>query len=101
MNPPGYLNNEYYRDNYLTVTNITMPGLLRLIIIGLIVWLAYRLIKRWQSSLSSSKSDTPSEIETMVQCQHCGLHIPKKEAIESHNEYYCSREHQRLSQDDS
>jgi len=37
--------------------------------------------------------------DNMVACQHCGLHIPKTEAIESDGIYYCSREHALKSND--
>ncbi len=32
----------------------------------------------------------------MVQCVHCGVHLPKPEAIFDEPNFYCCEEHQRL-----
>ncbi|MEN3367798.1 MAG: uncharacterized protein V7606_5072 [Burkholderiales bacterium] len=37
------------------------------------------------------------EIEPMVQCVHCGVHIPVSESVvDSQGSAYCSDEHRRL-----
>jgi uncharacterized protein len=28
-----------------------------------------------------------------VQCAHCGLHLPREEALQSGNRYFCSQAH--------
>lgn len=74
--------------------------LIRILIIALVAWLLLRMIKNWANRAAQKQKDRRSQVETMVRCQHCGLHVPKKEALESDNKYYCSREHLRLHQDD-
>jgi len=32
----------------------------------------------------------------MVKCAHCGVNLPRSEAIFSKGEFYCSVEHQKL-----
>lgn len=33
--------------------------------------------------------------EDMVDCAHCGVHLPRGEVIESGTRYFCSAEHER------
>lgn len=75
--------------------------LIRILLIALVIWLLLRMLKNWANKKNLSRNTPPEELETMVRCQHCGLHVPKNEAMESDNKYYCSQEHLRLHQDDS
>ncbi|NGM87008.1 hypothetical protein G5B35_06740 [Parapusillimonas sp. SGNA-6] len=34
--------------------------------------------------------------EAMVQCEHCGIHMPRSEAVLSQGRIWCSVEHARL-----
>ena len=34
-----------------------------------------------------------AEIEQMVACAHCGLHLPRAEALEHAHRHYCCAEH--------
>jgi len=36
------------------------------------------------------------EIEQMVACAHCGLHVPESESVRGAGEFFCSDEHRRL-----
>lgn len=36
--------------------------------------------------------------QDMVECAHCGLHLPRSEAIEAAGRSYCSAEHRTLAQ---
>ena len=36
-----------------------------------------------------------SQTEDMVDCAHCGLHLPRGEGIVSGTRYFCSAEHER------
>lgn len=42
---------------------------------------------------ASSAPDTP---ESMVRCAHCGIHLPRSEALLLNNETWCSKEHAAL-----
>ena len=74
--------------------------LIRILLIALVAWLLLRMLKNWANKKNLSRKKTPGEIQTMVPCEHCGLHIPKNEALQSDNRYYCSQEHLRLHQDE-
>lgn len=36
------------------------------------------------------------EIEQMVACAHCGVHVPESEGVTSGGRFFCSEEHRRL-----
>lgn len=38
----------------------------------------------------------PESAEDMVNCAHCGVYLPKSEAISSQQKYFCSHEHCNL-----
>lgn len=69
-------------------------GLIRFLLIVIVIWLAYNYIKRWLNSPSQKpRARKPKQVETIVACHKCGLHIPQHEAIESRGNYYCSESH--------
>ena len=72
-----------------------MGKLLVLIGLGLAVYL---LIKSYQRKLGQPGSAAPAERgpEDMVKCAHCGVNLPRSEAIFSRGEFFCTPEHQRL-----
>jgi uncharacterized protein len=35
-------------------------------------------------------------VEDMVKCAHCGVNLPRSEAIYSGGEFFCTPEHQKL-----
>ncbi|MCW8829295.1 MAG: PP0621 family protein [Gammaproteobacteria bacterium] len=69
-------------------------NLIRLAIIGLIVWLLYRMFYRMLNKPKPQqkvKQQAPSH--NMVKCAHCGIHIPTNEALHHNGHDYCSPEH--------
>lgn len=78
-------------------------GLFRLLIILAIAFLAYRLFRTWQRSIARSsqgpKPKTNKQVENVVRCHHCQLHIPEAEAIQQNGRYYCSQQHLQQDQD--
>lgn len=41
---------------------------------------------------------TPQQPESMVRCEHCGIHLPRSEAVQTGGRIWCSQEHARLGQ---
>jgi len=70
-------------------------NLIRLIVIALVFWLLYRMIQRMLAKPESKKPASPRVGTDMVRCAHCGIHIPKNEALQSDRFYYCSEEHRQ------
>jgi uncharacterized protein len=69
-----------------------MGYLLRLFIIALLIWLAYRFIRKL---VEPARGTDPGKLrgEEMVRCEVCGLHVPRKSALRRDDRYYCSQEH--------
>lgn len=44
------------------------------------------------------KSSAPPS-ESMVACAHCGINVPRSEALESSRGFFCSEEHRRAGSD--
>ena len=38
----------------------------------------------------------PKSPETMVRCAHCGIYLPRSDALLSNGETWCSQEHAKL-----
>ncbi|MGD2117458.1 MAG: PP0621 family protein [Chromatiales bacterium] len=66
------------------------------------VWLIVR-------HLASSRKSARPEIKTgkkkvitgnMVECAHCGLHLPEEEAVSRHGKFYCSEQHADIDDPD-
>lgn len=43
----------------------------------------------------SSERPPDQKAEDMVDCAHCGVHLPRGEGIVSGSRYFCSAEHER------
>lgn len=68
----------------------------KLIFYIIIAILIYWVIKNRQSKKEKAQTLLES-VEDMVSCTHCGVHLPKSEAITSpNNKYFCCTEHRNL-----
>lgn len=38
----------------------------------------------------------PKSVESMVRCAHCGIHLPRSEALLHNGQTWCNAEHARL-----
>ncbi|WP_304056396.1 PP0621 family protein [Nitrosomonas communis] len=63
-----------------------------LIIVALLIYWGIKNLSRVKKQPTKSKN----EIEDMVRCAHCGLHIPRSESITADNKFFCSTEHRQL-----
>lgn len=71
-----------------------MLKILLLIAIGFIV---FAIFKAYQRSLQKTPpSARESAVEDMVKCAHCGVNLPRSEAILSGGDFFCTPEHKRL-----
>ncbi|MBA3022696.1 MAG: hypothetical protein KJ572_09190 [Gammaproteobacteria bacterium] len=67
----------------------------RLIFLVVAIALVFWLLRRFRRPPSESKD--ASQPEDMVSCAHCGLNLPKSEALSSGDDYYCCEAHRRIS----
>jgi uncharacterized protein len=54
---------------------------------------AERPAQQRRASAGGSDRDSGRDSEPMVQCAHCGVHLPRGDAITWHGLHYCSRSH--------
>ncbi|HEX5686363.1 MAG TPA: PP0621 family protein [Ideonella sp.] len=63
-----------------------------IVVIALMLWFG----KGRGGGAASQRRRTPGP-EAMVSCAHCGLHLPRPDALEGEGgRHYCSVEHRRL-----
>ena len=74
-------------------------GLIRIIVIALIIYLLIQIFKRWSANKASKTPQQQGEQKLMVKCDVCQLHIPKSEALQREEKYYCSQNHYDGKQD--
>jgi uncharacterized protein len=56
--------------------------------IGLVVWILIRLAKGPSLAKKPQK-----KVDEMVRCSRCGIFVPRGEAIQHGEHYYCCQEH--------
>ena len=68
--------------------------ILLLLVIGFVIWALFRA---YQRSLNNPSTPSRSQtVEDMVKCAHCGVNLPRSEAIYSGGVFYCTPEHKQL-----
>lgn len=69
------------------------------VVLGVFWWLRSRAEARHDEAARPSRSSRPANApdkgsaEAMVQCAHCGVHLPRSEAIAWRGLHYCRRSH--------
>lgn len=71
-----------------------MGKILLLLLVGLA---AYLILRTYRRSLDAPpRSGRGQAVEDMVRCAHCGVNLPRSEAIFSGGDFYCTPEHREL-----
>ena len=53
--------------------------------------------QRQAGSKKKAQADAaPPVLESMVRCAHCGIHLPRSEALLQNGQTWCSADHARL-----
>ena len=73
-------------------------NLLRILLIALAVWIVILLIRNARARKQASDQRPKKQVEDMVECAHCGVHLPENEAIQDGDKYFCSESHRQQSQ---
>ncbi len=64
--------------------------LLLLLVVAAVLWLL-----RSKSRPDPSSASPPSGREEMLACAHCGLHLPRSEALSGPDGVFCGEAHRR------
>ena len=70
-----------------------MSKVLFFLLAGIALYAFLRWQKRVGNAKRSSAQRPPPVAELMVACSHCGLNIPKSEALTQGARHYCSEDH--------
>jgi uncharacterized protein len=73
-----------------------MKFLFLLLLALVVIWAVKR--SRVKPPAGSAQAPSPSPTE-MVACAHCGIHLPRAEAVSGQKGLYCSTEHRSAAQD--
>lgn len=70
----------------------------RLVFLGLIIWLVIYLVKRNMRPFNTTQPNTEKtadkeNIQNMVQCAACAVHLPRSEALLVNDNFYCCKAH--------
>lgn len=65
----------------------------KLLLLVIAAAVAYFLVTGFSRKRAKSEGLPPSE--TMVPCAHCGVNLPRSEALEDAGRFFCSEEHRR------
>jgi len=71
---------------------------LRYLFLGLAIWGAVLILRHLmrQRHLKQQPPRAAKSVDS-VECRYCGLHLPRNEAIQAGEDYYCNREHQQAA----
>ena len=64
---------------------------IKLILVLLLGWIGYSLIKRFKHNNSSNSKN--GQGQKMIACEACDTHVPESDVIVKNGKNYCSKEH--------
>ena len=68
-----------------------------LLVVGVIA-AVYFIVRAYTRALAAKqpRESAAKPTEDMVQCAHCGVHLPRGDSIAEGSRYFCSTEHRQL-----
>lgn len=71
--------------------------MIKILLLIAAIFVVAALLRTYQRSMGRRPpSPTGDKVEDMVKCAHCGVNLPRSEAIYSGGDFYCTPEHQRI-----
>jgi len=70
-----------------------MSQFFRILIVLAGLWVILGLVKRFLAKHRPAAPKPPAIIEDVVPCAHCGVYVPRAEAVQARGQSYCSRAH--------
>ncbi len=72
-------------------------GVFKLLLLIAMGFVVLALFRAYQRSLGRPPSSAQEKtVEDMVKCAHCGVNLPRSEAIYSGGDFFCTPEHKQL-----
>ncbi len=74
----------------------------KIFLLAIAIWLVITILRRYFKNIEASaepidRSLRKSESEKMVQCAHCGVHLPTSDSFLVDNQYYCCEAHSNVA----
>ncbi|MGA0610418.1 PP0621 family protein [Caldimonas sp. KR1-144] len=78
-----------------------MAKLILIVVLALVVVWWLRGLRRPSPPASSKRSAGPSRAQAMVPCAHCGVHLPRIEAVAGADagRFYCTEAHRLAAEE--
>jgi hypothetical protein len=74
-------------------------GLIRLLTylaVGYFLWLTVKnYLRKQEQRQANAAQKKPQSPARIVQCQHCGVHLPETDALAASERWFCNNEHQQ------
>lgn len=80
-----------------------MRNLLLFILVLVAIWWVRRALRKLRGGPGSpgaagdARRRSPDQIEPMLACKQCGVHVPESEGVRDGDAFYCCEEHRRLA----
>lgn len=74
-----------------------MGKLLLFVLVAILAYLFFKGSGRRTGSPPGGGAKRSRPAERMVECAHCGVHLPESEAVKQADRYFCCDEHRRLA----
>ena len=69
---------------------------LLVVVIAIGIWRSKRRVPA--PPRSAARTTALNKPQSMVECAHCGLHLPQSDAVaDARGQFYCGAEHRRLA----
>ena len=75
-----------------------MKYLVVVIVVALALWLLARGRRAGRAAASRAAGAASTAPQDIVQCSHCGLHLPRAEALVNASGTFCGEEHRLAGQ---
>jgi len=76
-------------------------GLIRILLLGLILYIAWQLVKRTLKPPAPTNPAARDQAAKMLRCEECGVHVPENLARWHKGHSFCCKEHSDAWQNDS
>ncbi len=77
-----------------------MGRILFFVLLGVALYVGFRMFRSARKRGDNAPAPKPGgSSEPMIRCAHCGLNLPRSEAIAVAGRHYCSESHQRLHEE--
>ena len=70
-----------------------MKFVIVLLAVLLLVWLVAAPSRRRRRDARPGRPAAPAQVEGMVACAHCGVHLPGSQALQLRGQNFCSAAH--------